>query len=218
MELRDVQRLVRGAAGRLRGMVRRATLGSLDTSGAGQTLRAGTTHGDEDEGVELFEPYGFTSAPPPGSEGIVLRVGAERAGAVGLCFGARTVRLAGVGPSEVAMYDDAGASVVLRQSGAIEVTPSTGGTVLLGGPLAVEPVALGTALVAALSTFATSIGARTTTLNTAAQVYFAVPLPTPAQQTAYLTALADYQGAIAAAVTLLSTQLGQSLSTEIFTT
>ena len=142
--VRIAKELLRPAVGRIKGMIRRGTLGTLKTTSLLQSAQLGTTKDDTDEDVEVFEQFGFTSAPPVGSEGIVLRVGGERAGSVALCIGNRLFRLAGVGPSEVAMYDDKGASIVIRATGNIEVTPGPGGVVQLGGPAAILAVARAT--------------------------------------------------------------------------
>lgn len=138
---RIVKRLTRGLRGRVFGMIRRSTLGTLTPTTLLQTIQAKTTKDDVDDGVELFEPYGFTSGPPPNSEGLILRVGAERASSVGILFGSRSTRLQGVLQGEVALYTQGGASIVLRNSGNIEVTPGEGGVVQLGGPAATLAVA-----------------------------------------------------------------------------
>lgn len=160
---RDVQRIVtralRPLTGRVRGMIRRATLGALK-SGAGQSATITTTAADADDDVELFEPYGFTSSPLPGAEGVALRVGGERAGTILVCVGDRTSRLAGVGPGEVAVYHPGGASVVLRASGMVEVTPGPGAVVQLGGPAAALAVARATdpVVIPSLEVLQTAIG------------------------------------------------------------
>lgn len=115
-------------------------MGSI-TSGSGQAIQANSTADDTDDDVELFESYGFTSVPPGGSEGLVLRVGGERANSIAICFGDRNSRFSDLAAGEVAVYNSAGCSVVLRADGNIEVTPGDGGVVQLGGPTATLAVA-----------------------------------------------------------------------------
>ena len=66
------------------------------------------------DGVENFEPYGFTAAALPGAEGIILNVGAHAGNAVVICVADRRYRLAGLVGGEVAIYDNHGQSVVLH--------------------------------------------------------------------------------------------------------
>lgn len=138
--------------GRLRGMIRRVALGTLDTSGQGQTLQAKSTADDADDEVELFEPYGLTSGPPPGSEGVGLRVGGERAHTIVVAVGNRAHRPSGIEQGEVALYHlngtilalrndqtvelttSQGASLTITPEGAIDIAPAPGQTVNLAGP------------------------------------------------------------------------------------
>lgn len=142
--IRIVQRMTRELRGRVRGIVRRASLGTLTGSGQLQTLQAKTVADDVDDGVELFEQHGFTSGPPAGSEGLVLRVGGERGHSVGLAFHSRSTRPAGVLQGEVCVYHESGAHVTLRNDGTIEVEAGPGQVVKLGGTAAELAVARAT--------------------------------------------------------------------------
>ena len=130
--VRIVRELTRDLRGKMRGIVRRATLGGLDVSGAGQTFQALSTANDADDATELFEQYGITGCPPEGSEGIVLSVGGKRSASIGICFGDRSARPSGLAQGEVAVYNNAGASIVLRNDGSIELVPAAGQQVFLG--------------------------------------------------------------------------------------
>lgn len=131
--IRTVRAMTREIRGRVRGLIRRSTLGTLNVAGQLQTMQAKTTADDVDDDVELFEPYGFTSGPPAGSEGLVLRVGGERGHSVALAFGKRSTRPSGVLQGEVSVYHESGAHVTLRTDGSIEVYPANGQAVKLGG-------------------------------------------------------------------------------------
>ncbi len=126
---------------KVRGIVRRGVVSNSDSSGAGQTLQTKLLADDVADGVEHFEPYGFTSHPPAGAEGLVFAVGGERAHAVGINFGSRGDRLTDLEQGEVAMYHPSGSSIVLRNTGAIEVLPAPGQTVALGATVGGLPVA-----------------------------------------------------------------------------
>jgi phage baseplate assembly protein V len=139
--LRVIHGAVRGAMGRLKGLVRRATLGQVDSDSEGQTVQT-TGHADDvDDAVEYFEQYGFTSVPPSGSEGLVLSVGASRQKSVAICFGDRSVRIRGLGGGEIGIGTAEGAQIILRADGNIEIIGVDGGVVQLGGPTAALAVA-----------------------------------------------------------------------------
>jgi len=84
------------------------------------------------------------------------------------------------------------------------------------GALATQPVVRGTLLVAVLTTYATAMAAADSALNGAAQVYFALPAPTPPQQVTFQTAWAAWNTAVAAALATLITGLATTLSIKAF--
>jgi phage baseplate assembly protein V len=140
--LRAIREMLRPYIGRIKGMVRRATLGTVDTNTRLPSMQVNSMADDADDDVEMFEQYGFASVPPNGAEGLVLRVGGTRANSVGICFGNRGGRIQGLAQGEVAIYNESnGAQVIIRNDGNIEVTPGEGGVVQLGGPTATLEVA-----------------------------------------------------------------------------
>lgn len=146
MNMRDIQsafgKMRRKLEARIKGIVRRGVISNSDSSGAQQTLQTKLLADDVADGVEHMEPYGFTSRPPVGSEGLVFAVGGERAHAVGLNFGNRSDRLADLDEGEVAVYHPSGSSIIMRNDGSIEAVAAPGQTVNLGG---VPPAALAVA-------------------------------------------------------------------------
>ena len=110
-----------------------------------------------------------------------------------------------VGPSNAVVLDSIG-NVSLVGSPKIN----------LGSAAPVQPVVLGTSLVAALNSYASSITAATTALNAAAQAYFAIPLPTPPQQVTFQAAWVAFNTAIATAQSSLASSLSAALSTKVF--
>lgn len=102
------------------------------------------------------------------------------------------------------------------------ITPPTSlAASVLEGPLvwlgsaATQPAVLGTLLQTALNAYATAITSANSALNAAAQVYFAIPVPTPPQQVTFQTAWAAWNTATAAAQTALATALAASLSVKV---
>lgn len=115
-------------------MIRRSTLGALGEGTNGQTFQVKTTANDVDDEVEFFEQHGFTSIPPSGSEGLVLRVGGERGSSVAIIFGSKTHRFQDLEQGEVAMYHGDGHAIIMRSNGDIEIIPGGASFVRIGGP------------------------------------------------------------------------------------
>ena len=88
--------------------------------------------------------------------------------------------------------------------------------IALGAGAVSEPVVRGLLLSTALNTYAGAITAANTALNAAAQIFYAIPAPTPPQQAAMATAFAAWNTATIAAQTALTSALTASLSTKVF--
>jgi len=106
-------------------------------------------------------------------------------------------------------------AVVLDSIGNISLIGSP--KINLGSAFSPQPVVLGASLVAALNTYSTAITTATTALNAAAQVYFAIPVPTPPQQVTFQTAWAAFNTAISTAQASLASALAAALSVKVFT-
>lgn len=75
--------------------------------------------GELKDGVEHMEPYGFTSHPLPGAEGVVVFPGGDRSHGVVVVVADRIFRLQGLKPGEVALHDDQGMCVHLTREGPV---------------------------------------------------------------------------------------------------
>ncbi len=74
---------------------------------------------------ELFQHYGFTSNPLPGTMAIVLPIGGKTAHGIVIATEHATYRLKGLKSGEVALYTDEGDSIVLKRGRLIEVATET---------------------------------------------------------------------------------------------
>lgn len=131
----DQQKLVnlpgRDLIPKLKGMIRRFTLGK-STQTAGDTTRCnGTTFGDSATEGENLQQYGLASSPPPGSEGVYLK----QIGAM-ICVDSRGNRPA-LASGEVAIYCEHGQLIYLKEDGSIVLTAKSGQDVSIsvGEPL-----------------------------------------------------------------------------------
>lgn len=113
------------SVGGIGGMIARAVLALVDAGKKMQSVQLRITAGETKGGLEHFEPYGYTSNPKPGAEGLVLFLGGDRSHGVVICLADRRYRLKGLKPGEVAIYSDEGDSVVLRRGRVMEVTTET---------------------------------------------------------------------------------------------
>lgn len=98
----------------------RARLNSIDSSGKVQTIQAEGLAKEPLQGQELFQQYGLTSNPPPGTMAVVIPVGGKTSHGIVVATEHGSYRLAGLKSGEVALYTDEGAKIVLKRGKIIE--------------------------------------------------------------------------------------------------
>lgn len=106
-------------------MIARVVLDALNSANKCQTADTTSIGGDEVPQIEYLEPYGFTSAPQPGAEGIALFPDGDRSHGVVIVMADRRSRLTTLQPGEVAIYTDEGDSVILKRGRIVELTTET---------------------------------------------------------------------------------------------
>lgn len=102
-------------------MLVRGTVVLVDSARKLQALQMRLTAGEVKDGLEHFEPYGFTSNPLAGAEGIAAFIGGDRSHGVLLVVADRRYRIQGMEPGEVAIYTDEGAKVHLKRGCIIDI-------------------------------------------------------------------------------------------------
>ncbi|EJA0607592.1 phage baseplate assembly protein [Salmonella enterica] len=103
----------------------RIRLGATDSTAAVQRIQAQGIGNENLQGVELFQHYGFTSHPQPGTMGIVLPLGGVSSHGIVIATEHGAYRLKSLKPGEVALYTDEGAKIVLRRGQLIEADCET---------------------------------------------------------------------------------------------
>ncbi|MEJ1402583.1 MAG: phage baseplate assembly protein V [Candidatus Sedimenticola sp. (ex Thyasira tokunagai)] len=116
-----MRRLLAPLTRRLRIMVSRAVINLVNDGQGLQEVQLTLLAGEEADGVERIQEYGFTSAPKAGAEAVALAVAGSRAHTVVIATDDRRYRLKGLASGEVALYDDKGQSLILHRD-RIEVT------------------------------------------------------------------------------------------------
>jgi phage baseplate assembly protein V len=128
-------------------MVSRAVVNLIKDTGKIQRVQVTMLADETADDVEHFQPFGFTSHPPAGSEAIVLSVGGNRDHPVAVVISERATRFrgptdAGLAAGESAIYSSIGTRVHVKADGSIAVVPSEVGHVHLGADSAADAVAL----------------------------------------------------------------------------
>jgi phage baseplate assembly protein V len=100
---------------RIQLMITRGVVSLVDSESALQMLQVKTIGAVPLDGVEHFEPYGFTANPHPGAEAITLSAGGRMGHEVAVCVADRRYRLVGLEGGEVAIYDDLGQFIALKR-------------------------------------------------------------------------------------------------------
>lgn len=103
----------------LQNMVSRCTVALATAARKMQALQIRLTAGEVKDDVEHMEPYGYTSNPHPGAEGVAVFPGGDRSHGVVLVVADRRYRLQGLKQGEVALHDDQGACVYLTREGPV---------------------------------------------------------------------------------------------------
>lgn len=117
----NMNRLLDPIRRRIATLVSRAVLAAVNAAPGCQTLQVTILADEPQVDVEHMEPYGFTSNPPAGAEGVILNVAGQRGAAVGLNFGNRSVRVTGLKSGEVCIFTDEGDKITLKRDRHMEV-------------------------------------------------------------------------------------------------
>lgn len=125
MNERMMQRMMGPAARRIQNMLARGTVALSNAAAKMQTLQVRLLADETLDGIEHFEPYGFTSRPQQGAEVLTLSVDGDRSHTVVIVAADRRYRIEGLEEGEVAIHDDGSSSIVLKRGGIIEITAGT---------------------------------------------------------------------------------------------
>lgn len=113
------------------GSLRRVSVVEIDDSGTQQRVRATGLAGEEFRNVVRAQPFGFSSVPPSGAEGLLLAQGgrADRAHMLGLEHPDHRPRSVEVGGSVI--YDASGQVISIFKN---NIRIVGGGTVMISAP------------------------------------------------------------------------------------
>lgn len=103
----------------------RAVLTRVNSGGQVQTVQARALAGEQLQDNELFQHYGFTSNPLPGTMAVILPLGGATSHGIVIATEHGAYRLKGLKSGEVALYTDEGAKIVLKRGRIIDVECDT---------------------------------------------------------------------------------------------
>lgn len=129
----DFGKLIAPFARRLGNMIARGAVVAVNAAGKMQGLQLRLLAGEVKDGVEHFEPFGFTSCPLPGAEAVAAFLDGDRSHGIVLVVADRRYRLPGLEGGEAALHDAFGNKVHLHKDGTIEVV--AGAKVQITSPL-----------------------------------------------------------------------------------
>ncbi|MFG0862616.1 phage baseplate assembly protein V [Pseudomonas sp. CJQ_13] len=109
----------------MRNFLARGVVALVDAGRMLQGLQMRLTADEVKDGMEHFEPYGFTSNPQPGAEGLAAFINGDRSHGVVICVADRRFRLRGLQSGEVALYTDEGDFLHFKRGRVIEVQTAT---------------------------------------------------------------------------------------------
>lgn len=90
-----------------------------------QSLQMRLMAGEVKDAMEHLEPYGFTSCPHPGAEGLAAFIGGDRSHGVVVIVADRRYRLQGLQDGEVAIYTDEGDRIHFKRNRIIDIETGT---------------------------------------------------------------------------------------------
>ena len=124
-----IERLLAPVKQRLSIMVRRGLIALVDDTKELQSLQVSLLAGELRDKVERFQEYGFSSAPTPGAEAILVALGGQPGILVAIAVDDKTSRPTGGLPGEVTLYSKFGHRILFKADGTIELKAAPGAPV-----------------------------------------------------------------------------------------
>lgn len=122
--MRGLQKLLAPFKRGLQQMVRVANVIKVNDASPIQMIQVETLSGEIIE-VPRIQDYGITSVPLPGAKGVVVAVGGNTNGYVCIKADDKNHRLVGLKAGEVALYDNQGQMVYLKENGGMHIVANT---------------------------------------------------------------------------------------------
>jgi phage gp45-like len=152
-----VKRMIAETAQRTARIIRR---GIMRTGATSAFVQVAAADGEQFDGVENWQQFGFASRPPAGTEALVLLVDGNPDQAVCTATQSRGDRPAGMAVGDACLFSAVSgsdqAAVKCLATGDVDVYCGTGDHVHIGGPTGAQEMLLGVTVRDNLLTFATA--------------------------------------------------------------
>ena len=116
--INEIDNRISRALGKIR-LAFRGVINLVNAAGAVQFVQMDGLSGEQLQDNELFQHYGHTSNPPPGTMAIVLPIGGKTAHGIIIATEHSSYRKKGLESGESAIYDDLGQYVHLTRDGIV---------------------------------------------------------------------------------------------------
>lgn len=110
---------------RIKLLATRGVVRLIDPATLMQSLQVEALTAEVKDGIEHFEPYGFTSVPLPGAEAVLLSFGGRRAHTIAVVVADRRYRKRNMAAGDVALHNHLGDYILIKNDRTIEVIAAT---------------------------------------------------------------------------------------------
>ncbi|HDR1020943.1 TPA: phage baseplate assembly protein V [Pasteurella multocida] len=126
--MRNLTKKIQEKTGAMLADVRQAFRGVINLVKSGDSIQKAQVSGLAGEtlqDVELMQQFGFTSVPPAGTQVVVVPVGGKTTHSIVIATENGAFRVKNLKNGEVAIYDQSGSTIILKQGRLIEVECDT---------------------------------------------------------------------------------------------
>lgn len=126
--MRNLTKKIQEKTGAMLADVRQAFRGVINLVKSGDSIQKAQVSGLAGEtlqDVELMQQFGFTSVPPAGTQVVVVPVGGKTTHSIVIATENGVFRVKNLKNGEVAIYDQSGSTIILKQGRLIEVECDT---------------------------------------------------------------------------------------------
>ena len=123
--MKDLAKLMGPMARRMGNMLARGAVSAVNAASKMQTLQLRLLAGETKDGVEHFEPFGFTSKPLPGAEHVTVFLDGDRSHGITLVVADRRYRMTMLDDGEVALHDAYDNHAHFKKDGTLDIVAST---------------------------------------------------------------------------------------------
>jgi phage baseplate assembly protein V len=129
--LRQFERMLSPLRVRVANLIARGTVTGVSDGSTLQTLQLGVLADETVDDGERFQSYGFSSVPLSGAEAVIVFPGGNRDHPLVIAVDDRRHRPTGLEAGEVAVYNSAGARILLTKDGDVVVSAASGRKVMV---------------------------------------------------------------------------------------